>query len=492
MKVASKVAFLASAIVLIQAPVALANTTVTVSSFGDLNVQADAGGSNITISQTGANTFTVTDPAANVTGSGPNCTPAGPTATVTCQNVTKSIFATGQGGNDTIALAPGINAPAGLQGNNGADTLTGGEGADDIEGDNGNDTLNGGAGNDYMLPSYGSDHTNGGSGNDHIEQQSSSGDVDVFNGDADDDFIWSQGGGNAQFNGGAGDDIFAESTFYAAVVIEIFGGDGEDEASFDTGIANEPVAVSLDDQANDGAPGTGTSNVHSDVENIDTNSGADSIVGSPGPNVIRSDATRDSFYLLDSAGGNDTIDPGGGVDYVYAGGGNDTITSTDQLRDMINCGSNAASPSDSDTVTGDSIDTFLSCENVNAIPLPPGPDTAPPNVTINAPRSISRRAFARRGLTVKLSADEAASFAVDLNAKVKRRGSGLVFPAAIGEATLGTRRLTLGTGVRSVRLKPSKRFVRSVRNRRLRLVVRVTAQDGAGNVTTAGRAVRVK
>jgi hypothetical protein len=75
---------------------------------------------------------------------------------------------------------------------------------------------------------------------------------------------------------------------------------------------------------------------------------------------------------------------------------------------------------------------------------------------------------------------------------VRRRGRRLVFPAAIGEATLGTGRLRLGTGSRSLRLKPSKRFARSVRGRRLRLVIRVTAKDAAGNVTRAVKPVRVK
>ena len=146
--------------------------------------------------------------------------------------------------------------------------------------------------------------------------------------------------------------------------------------------------------------------------------------------------------------------------------GDDHVTATDQVGDTVNCGSDPMSPSDSDTVTGDSIDTFFSCENVAAIPLPPGPDTRSPKVTVIA-RAISRRAFGRRGLTVRLSADEPASFAVDLNAKVKRRGGSLAFPAAVGEATIGTGRLRLGTGRRSLRLKPSKRFAATVRNRRL-------------------------
>jgi Ca2+-binding RTX toxin-like protein len=490
MRAAFKLAIALSTIALIPVSAASANTAVSVVS-GNLDVQTDAGGSNITIAKTGASTFTVTDPAGNVTGAGPSCTPAGPAVTVTCQNVTVAIGASGKDGDDSIALAPGTDLQASLSGGKGADVLTGGDARDDIDGGDGNDTLNGGAGDDYLKPGFGSDHVNGGGGTDRIEGRTMPGDADVFNGDAGDDFIWNQGSGTAQLNGGGGDDVFSQSNFTSPGPVVIAGGEGEDEASL-SGDFDAALAVSLDDQDNDGAVGSGTSNVHSDVEDLDTGSGADIIVGSPGPNTIRSDATRFPPFLQDTAPGNDTIDPGGGFDSVYAGGGDDQITSTDQLSDTINCGSNPMSPPDSDTATGDSIDTFVSCENVSAIPLPPGPDTTDPNVTITAPASISRRAFARRGLAVSLGADEAASFAVDLNAKVKRRGGRLVFSAAVGEATLGTRRLGLGTGTRSLKLKPSKRFAAAVRNRRLRLVVRVTAKDAAGNVTLTSKSVRVK
>lgn len=491
MRVASKIALVLAAFLLIQAPVAAANTAVSLVN-GYLDVQTDAAGSNILITRTGATTFTVTDPAGNLTGAGPNCTPAGPTVTVTCQNVTQSIIAVGKDGDDTIALAAGTDVRAGLFGNNGTDTLTGGDTADEIEGGMGNDTLNGVAGDDDLNPGFGSDRVNGGGGNDGIEQQSASGDADVLSGEAGNDFIWSQGDGTAQYDGGPDDDLFVHSNFELPVNLVMAGGEGEDEASLG-GSFNSGLAVSLDNQANDGAAlGGGTSNVHSDVENVDTGAGPDIIVGSPGPNLIRSDASRFGFFLSDTAGGNDTIDPGGGADSVFGGGGDDQITATDQVGDTINCGSNPSAPPDSDTVTGDSIDTFFSCENASAIPLPPGPDTTRPNVTITARSSISRRAFARRGLAVGLSADEPASFAVDLNAKVKRRGGRLVFTAAVGEATLGTGRLGLGTGARSLTLKRSKRFAAAVRNRRLRLVVRVTATDAAGNVTLTSKSVRVK
>jgi hypothetical protein len=54
------------------------------------------------------------------------------------------------------------------------------------------------------------------------------------------------------------------------------------------------------------------------------------------------------------------------------------------------------------------------------------------------------------------------------------------------------RLLGLGTDTRSLKLKPSKRFAAVVRNRRFRLVVRVTATDAAGNVTLTSKSVRVK
>jgi hypothetical protein len=491
MKAGFRCVLAVSAILLIVPSVAAADTAASVSG-GNLIVQANATGSNITITRTGATTFTVSDPAGNVTGTGPNCTPAGPTVTVTCQNVTpsdltQSISVTGKDGEDTITLAPGTDVGASLVGGNGNDVLTGGTQTDVLEGREGNDTLNGGGGNDYLLPGYGTDHVDGGGGNDRIEQQSSAGEADVLGGGANDDSIWSQGGGTTQFDGGPGDDLLVQSVFTSGVPVVMSGGEGEDDATLGNG-SGQGIAVSLDDQANDGPLTGGTSNVHSDVENLNTDSGPDVIVGSPGPNIIRSDTINFNGFLTDTAPGNDMIDPGGGVDYVFSGGGDDTIAAADQLGDTINCGSGPTASPDSDTAIGDSIDVLFSCENVTTIPPP---DTTHPKVTLSA-RSISRRAFARRGLTVRLSADEPASFAVDLNAKVKRRGGRLVFPAAVGEATLGSGRLKLGSGTRSLRLKPSRKFARTVRNRRLRLVIRVTATDAAGNVTRTAKSVRVK
>ena len=257
------------------------------------------------------------------------------------------------------------------------------------------------------------------------------------------------------------------------------------------------VSVSLDDQPNDGAAG-GTSNMHSDVEDIITGGGSDTITGSAGPNTIRSD-TSSTGYSFGSTNppGNDTIDPGGGADRVYAGGGDDTIMSRDGAADVVNCGSNIASqfapglPAvDNDTVTADSTDAFVSCENVLTTAVT-GADVRPPAVKVRAPASITARAF-RRGLKVKLSTDEPASFVAELRAKVKRSHGGLAFAGAVGEVVLGQGRLKRGTGTRSLTLRPSKKLAKAVRGKPLRLVVRVVATDAAGNETSAARKVRVK
>ena len=269
MRAPFKIAVAVLAIALIPVPVASANTAVALVS-GYLDVQTDAAGSNILIAKTGASTFTVTDPAGNLTGAGPNCTPAGPAVTITCQNVTKESTVSAR---MATTRSPSLRAPtliATLSGSNGADTLTGGDFTDDMQGGDGNDTLNGGAGNDYLRSGTGSDHVNGGGGNDRIEQGSGSmsGDVDVLNGDADEDFIWSQGDGTAQFNGGP-----ATTSSCSPASTSQCGRDGgrgrggRGGARAGGSTARSPSRSTT--RPTTGRPGSGTSNVHSDVENID-------------------------------------------------------------------------------------------------------------------------------------------------------------------------------------------------------------------------------
>lgn len=454
---------------------AAADTTVSVDGSMNLIVTGNDEPSAVTIAQSGADAFTVADPGADLTAVGP-CTGGG--AAVSCTGVTGVIFAHGHGGDDSITVAAATARRALLYGEDGADKLTGGAGADELRGGAGLDEMRGGDNRDDLLDC----------GNDD----------DLLLGEGGDDVLQTCGGGSKQLIGGPGDDFLSGNVGSGRV--DLVGGDGQDEGFLfaQSMSAWVGVSVSLDDQPNDGAAG-GTSNMRSDVEDILTAGGSDTITASPGPNTIRSDVSSNGYgFGAALPPGNDTIDPGGGADHVYAGGGDDTIMARDEAADAVNCGSNFASPFapglppvDSDTVTADAVDTFVSCENV----LTPGdatpPDVRSPVVKIKAPLSITARAF-RRGLKVKLSADEPASFVAELRAKVKGSHGTLAFAGAVGEVTIGQGRLRRGTGTRSLTLRPSARFAKAVRGKSLRLVVRVVAADAAGNVANAARKVRVR
>ena len=453
---------------------AVADTAVSVDGSMNLVATGNDEPSNVTITQTGTDAYTVADPAADLTATLP-CTGGG--QTVSCTGVTNVIMANGNGGDDTITVAAAITRRAFLDGGAGADKLTGGAGADNLRGGVGANEMRGGDGADDV--------------------QGCSNEDELLLGEAGDDIITTCDGTSKQLIGGPGDDFMSSNVRSGRV--EMVGGDGVDEGFlFSQGMGTWfDVSVSLDDQPNDGAAG-GTSNMHSDVEDIITGGGSDTITGSAGPNTIRSD-TSSTGYSSGSTNppGNDTIDPGGGADRVYAGGGDDTIMSRDGAADVVNCGSNIASPFspglppvDNDTVTADGSDALDSCEHVDAASTT-ALDTRPPVAKIRAPKSITARAF-RKGLKVRLSTDEPASFVAELRAKVKRSHGGLAFAGAVGEVTIGQGRLRRGTGTRSLTLKPSRKLAKAVRGKPLRLVVRVVATDAAGNETSAARKVRVK
>ena len=171
--------------------------------------------------------------------------------------------------------------------------------------------------------------------------------------------------------------------------------------------------------------------------------------------------------------------------------------SRDGTADVVNCGSNIASPFspglppvDNDTVTADGADAFMACENVRRTSDDASRRRAPV-AKIKAPKSITARAF-RRGLKVKLSTDEPASFAAELRAKVKRSHGGLAFAGAVGEVTIGQGRLRRGDGHALADAEAITKLAKAVRGKPLRLVVRVVATDAAGNETSAARKVRVR
>jgi hypothetical protein len=158
---------------------------------------------------------------------------------------------------------PATNAAAGVMliGTVGADNLSGTDRDDALYGREGNDSLNGGAGNDAL-------------------------------------------------DGGPGAD-------------DLRGGPGADDAA--TYGASGGVTVTLDDRANDGAPGE-RDNVHRDVEDL---------YGGPGDDRLSGSGSRNT---LDGAGGRDRLNGAGGEDALFGGAGNDILDARDGHADELDCG----------------------------------------------------------------------------------------------------------------------------------------------------------
>jgi Ca2+-binding RTX toxin-like protein len=93
---------------------------------------------------------------------------------------TETLVVNGQGGNDTIIGASGLDGLIALE-------LNGGVGNDTIVGGDGDDLLTGGAGNDRLVGFRGSDRMLGGSGADRM--------------------VWNNGDGSDRMEGGAGNDV---------------------------------------------------------------------------------------------------------------------------------------------------------------------------------------------------------------------------------------------------------------------------------------------
>ncbi len=125
--------------------------------------------------------------------------------------------------------------------------------------------------------------------------------------------------------------------------------------------------------------------------------------------------------------------------------------------------------------------------------LQPTADTTSPLLTLRGlPTRVTRANFRRKGLRMTVETDEPASVTGVLMARVSRRGKSIAFQSTVGNLEIGSRSLQRGTGRRSLVLKSSSRFAKAVRNRRLRLTVRITATDAAGNGRVTSRSVRVR
>jgi Ca2+-binding RTX toxin-like protein len=259
-----------------------------------LTVTQREDGKRVTFHEAGTDPITI-DPTA--TDCAPDTsTPGDITCTAPGDGLVTAIEIDLGGGSDWTKL-DGVTASVTQFGRSGDDTLSGGDGSNTLSGGNGTDDLSGGSGDDVL---------EGGAGDDTL-------------------------------SGGLGAD-------------DIHGGDGVDLA---IQVSTAAQTLTLNDLADDGEASEGD-NFHSDVEEIATNEGNDTIVGSSADNLLFGDM------------GNDDITGAGGEDILVGFDGDDTIHARDGEVDTILCGAG------NDVVFADAIDVIIEddpsdehCETVN-------------------------------------------------------------------------------------------------------------------------------
>ena len=195
----------------------------------------------------------------------------------------------------------------------GNDILIGDAGANWLYGNAGNDSLSGGEGRDYLNGGAGDDSLSGGGGPDYMDG----------------------GAGNDTFDGGGGTDT-------------VIGGDGSDTILYTANTSSVVVDLA---QQRASFPGTGwAEETFSSIENAETGSGSDTLVGSSVANELH------------GGGGADHLTGGGGADRLVGGTGNDVFhfrsvaESIGASRDTIAAGDGAVAFQNAGPGAGDRID----------------------------------------------------------------------------------------------------------------------------------------
>jgi Ca2+-binding RTX toxin-like protein len=221
-----------------------------------------------------------------------------------------------------------------IRGSKFGDTLIGDDKANVIYAGAGADHIEGGGGNDMIYSGGGYDYVDGGAGADTLSYVNSWAAVTVnlgtgigqygeasrdtifnienLNGSKFDDTITGNAGvnkldggaGNDVIHGGGGDDILVGNL--GADVLD--GGDGQDTASYTK--ATEGVALNL---ATGGTSGEAAGDSYISIEQVLGSAYSDVITG------------NDSDNRISGGAGDDTINGAGGIDYIYGDLGKDTL-----------------------------------------------------------------------------------------------------------------------------------------------------------------------
>jgi Ca2+-binding RTX toxin-like protein len=380
----------------------------------------------------------------------------------------------GGGAADTTFFAGG--GDDNVNGWAGNDVIHGGDGADGVFGNGGNDQVYGEAGNDRLRGAFGNDLEDGGAG--------------------DDDIGYSPG---VSHDDDQGADLLR-------------GGDGADRLRLSGHSGG--MTITLDGQANDGAPGEGD-NIGSDIEKISGTPANDVFTGSPGRDDFEGDSGNDEIHgaggddelyggggddrlfgdagndKVQGANGSDSVDGGPGLDQIYGDIGScsfscsfdaDTLFARDGERDAVDCGGGA------DTAQVDGLEVVAFCASVDRQNLPAaigapgagaGAGSAAAALGLRVARSITSRVLLRRGLALRLDCAGACKIVATLRYKRKQLGA--------------ARRTLLSAGPAKLVVKVSRKARGTIRRlRRGTLTLRLKVTDAAAKTTTVTRTVALR
>ena len=156
----------------------------------------------------------------------------------------------------------------------------------------------------------------------------------VVGGTGDDDLT--AGPSTTELDGGPGNDILRGSANPAAVTRvaadmvqdgadQVIGAAGKEIVTYDSRQPGDPVMLSLDDGANDGAPGEGD-NLVGAIDEIIGSQASDTITGSARNETLRGGSGNlMSADTLNGLGGNDVLDGFSGNDTLNGGDGDDSL-----------------------------------------------------------------------------------------------------------------------------------------------------------------------
>ncbi|MFL5956048.1 MAG: calcium-binding protein [Solirubrobacterales bacterium] len=251
--------------------------------------------------------------------------------------------------NDTSVNETGM--PLYAFGDDGNDRLTGGSVYDDVDGGPGNDVVVGGDGGDEVIGGSGDDRVIGGNGDDQLVPSAGTDAAD--GGPGGDELLESEGPDD--FHGGTDPrPVGAQRAMFGGIVVGVFQPESIDMVTYQ--FNHQPLAVSLDENANDGPAGEGD-NVHSDIERVLGGFAEDRLEGNSRFNELNGWDGDDKLFgyggpdLLVGEYGQDELRGGEGTDRLDGGDGDDLLVG-EQGTDVMHGGSGA------DTMRGgDGIDT---------------------------------------------------------------------------------------------------------------------------------------